>query len=239
MKNQYVGDINDYRKYGLIRTLTGKTVFRVGICWMLTPNDGRRDGLNLDYLTRPELWRFYDPVLFDKLVSITKNLGARSVSLIQTSIVLPGATFSACPIPDDSELRSEVIASALDSFSKCQWVFFDPDNGLEVNSKPYGCRGSNKYLYFSEVEQAFEQGHSLIIYQHFPRVKRGEYIADRARQLIQVTRSSVVFSLSTSFVCFFVVPQRKHVANLRKRLKEIQNRWGGQFQLLSHSTRKK
>ena len=44
MKNQYFGDINDYRKYGLIRILSNSGIIRTGICWMLTPDDTRTDG---------------------------------------------------------------------------------------------------------------------------------------------------------------------------------------------------
>jgi len=33
MKNQYFGDINDYRKYGLLRTLTGGQI-KTAVCWM-------------------------------------------------------------------------------------------------------------------------------------------------------------------------------------------------------------
>ncbi len=39
MKNQYFGDVNNYRKYGLLRRLAGDGEVSIGICWMLTPND--------------------------------------------------------------------------------------------------------------------------------------------------------------------------------------------------------
>jgi hypothetical protein len=41
MKDQYFADINDYRKYGLLRIL-GEGL-RVGVCWMLTKPDGSGD----------------------------------------------------------------------------------------------------------------------------------------------------------------------------------------------------
>ncbi len=50
MEDQYFGDINDYRKYGLIRVLQAETGLRVLITWMLTPDDGRRDGELRAYL---------------------------------------------------------------------------------------------------------------------------------------------------------------------------------------------
>lgn len=44
MKDQYAGDINDYRKYGLLRTITESSDLSLAVCWMLTAPDGRRDG---------------------------------------------------------------------------------------------------------------------------------------------------------------------------------------------------
>jgi hypothetical protein len=41
MKNQYFGDVNDYREYGSLRVLTGLVGMSTAICWMLAPNDGR------------------------------------------------------------------------------------------------------------------------------------------------------------------------------------------------------
>jgi len=61
MKNQYFGDINDYGKYGLLRILAGFGELKIAVCWMLTPDDGRRDGRLIQYLKQPEKWRKYDP----------------------------------------------------------------------------------------------------------------------------------------------------------------------------------
>lgn len=49
MKHQYVGDINDYRKYALLRALSSGGTNQVGVCWMLTPDDGGADGAKLAY----------------------------------------------------------------------------------------------------------------------------------------------------------------------------------------------
>jgi hypothetical protein len=44
MKDQYFGDINDFRKYGLLRLLCVSDRLRLGVCWMLTDTDSRTDG---------------------------------------------------------------------------------------------------------------------------------------------------------------------------------------------------
>ena len=66
LKNQYFADINDYRKYGLLRQLE-KSGFRIGICWMLTGLDGGSDGRLTSYVRDTEKWREFDPKLFDEL----------------------------------------------------------------------------------------------------------------------------------------------------------------------------
>ena len=53
MKHQDVGDINDYRKYALLRALSAGGANRIGVCWMLTPDDGRTDGGKLSCLKQP------------------------------------------------------------------------------------------------------------------------------------------------------------------------------------------
>jgi hypothetical protein len=50
MKNQYFGDINDYRKYGLLRRL--QAGLSLCVCWTLTDDDGSSDGRFLEYLNR-------------------------------------------------------------------------------------------------------------------------------------------------------------------------------------------
>ena len=64
VKNQYFGDINDYRKYGILRCILSVTHFRLLVAWMLTPDDGSSDGGFTDYLRKPDIWSHYDPELF-------------------------------------------------------------------------------------------------------------------------------------------------------------------------------
>ena len=54
MKNQYFGDINDYRKYGLLRALQSNGDGRLLVAWMLTPDDGGPDGGFRTYLQESE-----------------------------------------------------------------------------------------------------------------------------------------------------------------------------------------
>ncbi len=65
MKNQYFGDINDYRKYGLLRALIKMASCKIAVCWMLTPDDGRPDGQQIKYLQHPKKYWAFDTGLFD------------------------------------------------------------------------------------------------------------------------------------------------------------------------------
>jgi hypothetical protein len=82
MKNQYVGDINDYRKYGLIRALSASGKLSTAVCWMLTGDDGRRDGEKTAYLGQPGKYRDHDPDLFDRLREQVQAGSARNVGAI-------------------------------------------------------------------------------------------------------------------------------------------------------------
>ena len=88
MKNQYFGDIIDYRKYGLLRVLNVAGL-SVGVCWMLTADDDRLDGLKTSYLQNPHRWRHYDPPLFDFLKAALNDY-RRSVVEFEKSRLLDG-----------------------------------------------------------------------------------------------------------------------------------------------------
>ena len=60
MKNQYFGDVNDYRKYGLLRALQSMHDGSLLVAWMLTPDDGGRDGGFRSYLHAPDMWANHD-----------------------------------------------------------------------------------------------------------------------------------------------------------------------------------
>jgi hypothetical protein len=88
MKDQYFGDINDYRKYGLLRTIMTVTKLRLLVAWMLTPDDDRNDGNLVSYLDDPCRWEDRDPILFRKLRALLANEVDCEVGLIEKSDLL-------------------------------------------------------------------------------------------------------------------------------------------------------
>jgi hypothetical protein len=105
-------------------------------------------------------------------------------------------------------------------------VFLDPDNGLEVKSVPRGRRDSCKYLYWDELAETYRAGHSVLVYQHYPRVSRQDYRWRLARETGRRLGATEVWQFSTPHVVFLLVPQRRHAAGFAARSVEVQGVWG-------------
>jgi hypothetical protein len=82
MKHQYFGDVKDYLKYGLLREVF-RSNLKLGVCWMLTPDDISTDGRKTGYLSAPNTWRKHDPELYDLLRHTVVAQGLRNLSVIE------------------------------------------------------------------------------------------------------------------------------------------------------------
>jgi hypothetical protein len=234
VKNQYFGDVNDYRKYGLLRTLTGLGEMSTAVCWMLTPDDGRTHGKFIAYLEQPEKWRHFDPDLFDKLKYLVLDRRVRDVSWAERAKILPSSHFHDELLPDDRQGRSRYFESFWHVAQDCDLVFFDPDNGMEVKSKPYGRKDSSKYLYWHELVQAFSNGYSALVYQHFPRERRASFISRMAEEMANRTRARRVYSFRTPYVVFLLLPSESQAAILERRIPRVSDTWSCQIGVHQH-----
>jgi hypothetical protein len=151
MKNQYFGDVNDYRKYGLIRSLTDHGTLSSLICWMLTEDNDRPDGGKVDYLLKPDSWRGYDEELFDVIREAVVVDGNRNVRVAKGKDIITGADYFSDLLEDNRSDRGKYFASCLKKGIGKELYFFDPDNGMEVNSVPIGRKDSSKYLYWQDL----------------------------------------------------------------------------------------
>jgi len=233
MKNQYFGDINDYRKYGLLRALC-RDEFSLAVCWMLTADDGSADGRRLEYLDRPLLYRPLDPPLFDFLGESVLRDRVRDVARLETAGLLGKAVFHRALLTDDADRRRAYFADALRLSRGRPLVFFDPDNGLEVKSVPRGGSGSCKYVYRSELAAAWRAGHSLLVYQHFPRVDRRRYLRSLAAETMESTGARRLVAAWTSHVAFLLLPQTAHERPLQRGLDRLRSGWSAEFRIDDH-----
>lgn len=230
MKNQYFGDINDYRKHGLIRSIIQSANVRALIAWMLTPDDGSLDGKFISYLENPNKWSHHDPILFWKLKELLDAHPERQVSLIHRTKLLPDASFFDFTIPDPAVERGTWFSSLTESARDHDFVFLDPDNGLEVKSKPYGRKNSSKYLYWREVEALWAHRKSVLIYQHYIRESRAEYTRRKLESLRVATPGSLVEAFSTPHVVFLMALQPPHQRFHKAIVNSVMASWEGQIQ---------
>jgi hypothetical protein len=221
MKNQYVGDINDYVKYAFLRHLM-RAGSEVTVCWMLTSDDGRSDGNRRGYLDKPERYRHHDPELFDALAGDLRQ--ARDIKSIEESGVLPDACFLSDLIEDLREVRDAYFRRLFAALATRSLVFFDPDNGLDIATVRPGRRNSSKYLFREELAAVLRAGHSAIVYQHFPRVERQHFVGGVFRSLAWPRCDLRRACVYTSHVAYLLFLQEPHTG-VREMGREFVRGW--------------
>lgn len=230
MKAQYIGDVSDYKKYVLLRALLkGPGKLKLGVIWMLTPPDGRADGNKITYLNDPLKWRDYDPSLFELLRGVVGASEERTLALVENSAVIPNAQFFGELLPDEIIGRNSYFRSALDCLSTADIIFFDPDNGIEVQSVPKGRRLSSKYVYRDEIEDVFESGKSVLIYQHFTREQRDSFVSRICAGLSMMLPRATIWEFRTSHVTFLLLVHPRHRRTLGETAASLMCTWTANF----------
>ncbi|MGA9116972.1 MAG: hypothetical protein WB626_09380 [Bacteroidota bacterium] len=229
MKHQYAGDINDYRKYGLLRCIGSVLGGRMLVAWMLTPDDGTRDGGLRGYLGAPAVWRRYDPGLYDLLRGLYGNRRRPRLRHIEASEVLPGASYYARRIPDGMGEREAWRRGLVRAAQGTDLVFLDPDTGIQIPSRPPGRRGFSAYAAWDDIQAVWEAGCSVLVYQHFGRTSRGPLIRRLTEELRRRTGAPFASAFSTPRVLFLLATQERHAEALKGLAPLIARRWGDQI----------
>jgi hypothetical protein len=110
------------------------------------------------------------------------------------------------------ETRDNYFQKVIENSRARSLVFLDPDTGLEENIP------DEKHLLFPElkaIHDKMDAGSILMIYQHFPRVKREGYIRNRCSKLATFTGSSPVAITDNEIVFFLIAKNPK----LKERMK--------------------
>ena len=245
MRDDYAGDITDFVKFGLLRTLFGGTAGRLGMAWFLcrdheTTNDGNKTG----YLKRDgdrAALRSLDADLYDKLARMVAG-GRRSVAQLQVDGILPRGThfhdtpLSLIHLPKGHvaaraarlDHRAAWLAGALTALQGATFVFFAPDNGMEVGTPKHHDRGA-KYVYFDELRRFTDRGQSFGVIQ-FAQRHKGTVAAQTAwrvgqlrAQLGHTAEIYVLYSGLGGARSFFLVPADAHRAFLRDGVQRLQH----------------
>ncbi len=209
MKNQYFGDIRDLFKYDLIQYLITNISFLNNLYFipLLTEDDSSSEGNITNYK------RAIAGYLNNDLISFLrdKRLNDRRVAVMEEyfnkfkidNYIVPELFYHKNRQAYFRDLTSQIQDSSL--------VFFDPDNGLEVK------HNNEKHVLFSEVESIYSsigENTIIMIYQHFPRVRRDLYIKERLVQLVSNFNPYVTYLSDMNIVFFLVAKSNVHYEEL-------------------------
>ena len=165
MKDQYVGDVGDFGKYGLLRILLNEG-FKLGVNGYHTKNSSKKyDGNVRKYIERPKDFSSFDPELF-RLLEGFQSEDERHIKNVESREVLPKTLFFDDILDTDGMVKWDKLLTrhrwherALAKLAGCELIFADPDNGLSTES-------DEKYVLPSEIEDYFVRGQDVLYYHH-------------------------------------------------------------------------
>jgi hypothetical protein len=235
VKDQYFGDINDFRKYGFLRALLSNGKLKLLIAWMLTDKDKKKDGKFRSY----SHLRKFDEVLYDRLAFLLKPPAQPRVKLIEESDLLSRTVFYSRLVEDSKDKRKSWREGLKEKISGKDLVFFDPDNGIEVTSKKPGRKDYSKYVAWDEMKMAWEKGCSILIYQHFPHKTHEVFASEKVFELKKLTGSNFIRAFKASQVLYLLVGQEKHRVIFIEVIDKFLQSWEGEIQIMDPVTSRK
>ncbi len=179
MQDCYAGDIGDYGKFALLRELH-KQGLSIGVNWYKTETVVSKKQDDGKYCI-PDQLAVYDIDLSSRLRKISHSLDGtvRSIEALEAEQFIGGALYFSEVVP--VYYRGKWHQRALSRLSIADLVFLDPDNGMIVPSAGNDKQKQCKYVLDEEVTDYLSQGHSVLVYQHRPRVNEAVHI-DRMMQ---------------------------------------------------------
>ena len=209
MQDRYVGDIGDFGKYSLLRSVVrespGLPSLRLAVNWYRVPNESHNnDGRHTQYLKPQSLQariRSCEPKLYDALAQVVLE-DRRTLEAVQTADILPAGTcffseqlcFTGLGFAERASRRTSWIRAALASTRPADVVFLDPDNGLECSVRPLSGKGP-KYVFLDDLPPYLDRRQSVIVYHHTSR-------QGSARQQLEQRFRQIRQALPTGFEVF-------------------------------------
>jgi hypothetical protein len=231
MQDKYAGDIGDFGKFALLRTLAPD--LRLGVCWYrvadeTTGNDGRHRA----YLDRQERFRALDEVVFEALKPLARHTTRRSIRILEQLGLLPGAVFHGVAVPRQSTSRETWFEAMRQTVRKCDLVFLDPDNGIAKS------RSTHKSVSCAEISTLLGDSRTLLVYHHQTSMKGGAAVEARVlmRTLLSCgARRVQAIRLRPYSSRFYLLVNGSDV--LHMRLETFAGRWGAEVELFKRLRR--
>lgn len=223
MQDRYVGDIGDFGKYLLLKTLCQNKI-KLGVNWCFvdpgyTPKEmNKNDGKYIGYLYQKNknhtFFKQADENLILQLKDIIESNNRTIISIEKSNILPLGTMFVNEEIPVGTK-RFNWHAKSLETLKGCDIIFYDPDNGLEIPTCGKLHRDAVKYVYYDEIRDTYSKGKSIIIYQHTNRSKTLKtQINERVLQLKEIGISentiSVIYSKIGISRFYIIIKQQKN-----------------------------
>ena len=232
MQDCYAGDIGDFGKFALLRELQ-KQGLSIGVNWYKTDavvSEKQHDG---KYCISDQL-AVCDPELAALLRKVFHSRGntVRSIRALENCDIIPGASYFSEEVSIDH--RDKWHQRALNQLSGSQLVFLDPDNGMIVRTAEKNRLKQCKYVFDTEVRDYLCHGHSVLIYQHRPRIRESVYMAEmiqRFMDLNQVIRRNdiqvITFPRYSIRDYFAISVSEEHLVKIKRAFSTMMNGiWG-------------
>jgi hypothetical protein len=240
MQDKYVGDVGDFGKYGMLRSLFSCSPLKLGVNWCLVERDeGNNDGKHISFLNlsgkKPDLEKQFKPCdvdLYWLLQSLVRG-NHRSVEAVEKSQFLGRETIF---FHEKLDVSNRILwhLKGLKVFEKADIVFFDPDNGMELDTCPKTRKNHVKYVYYEELAYYYNRGQSLIIYQHKDRKPTIDYLEKfyLAKKVLTKPIGKMFLLRFHRFAIrdYFFVLHPEHVEEITNRVSSmLASMWGSMF----------
>ena len=232
VRDEWVGDIGDFARSGLLRKLFGTPDNpvagpKLGVVWCWNNAD-----ISGTYIETPEEYSHLDQPLYDSLGKLCGD--RRTIAEFQCSRILPTDIYFDEPISDlTREQRANWLRAAITRTREADVIFVDPDTGVapEGMTRRDGNtrRRSNKHIYLDELKPFVDKGKSLIIYQHIgqgiPKDSKAEEhireLSGRLRNELNPVHQLWAFHWRRRIgrVFFIVANTEKHTTQIDTRLR--------------------
>jgi len=155
MKDHYVGDINDFKKYDLLDNICKVLGKRILVVWMKTTSDRSKT----DYL-KNKRYKAHNESLYDDLSKILEN-NTRTIESVEKICVLKGWQFFNNILTNYQQERKAYFGDVSKLADGADSVFFDPDKGIAPSQKG---KKDKKYIYWDETQEIRQQKKDLLLY---------------------------------------------------------------------------
>ena len=256
MRDQFVADVNDFGKYGLLRWLCGVTgdehgygpKLKLGVAWYYLTGEVEQGGGNTGYLDEPRQSEYYscDPVLWHTMKGLVAG-DRRLVSEVEGAGILPSedryhrevCEFAGTPNTRPAEhntrymVAQDWLANAVDSVRGSDVVFLDPDQKIAPDGESRIGANGPMFAHMVEIRSFWRERHNIVIYHQ----TGGEAPLDRVRGTASELQCALGekpitlhFRPAGWTLVFFVIPQpwwRTFLAGRIKRM--LAGPWGEHF----------